>query len=1450
MSNTLTKFPLVQYSGMDYDTVVEDIKNIITNNPKWKEKWGNFYDADAGVVLTDLMAYIADNLSARVDYAVNENYISTASQDKNKLRILKLINYSPSLATAASLKVKLELSSTSNLDGNKLVFTKERNSTDSIIERASKIMKISALDTYGDTIYFEAIPYNKTTSKYEYFSEFSVDTNISSASYTLDNSGDYITLHQGETKQTYFYSDESDGVSFNLSDTNIIEGSVRIFDRSTMEEFLCVDSFIQKEALSEKYSIPYTLSINEDGTMKISFANSKILTSTTRRFQAGNTIDVFYRVGGGEIGNIPTGFLNKTISVPLYNGGTSSVTIINETVGSGGTEAETADEAVVNGPLSIRTAEKAVTPEDYDIIINKYGKILKVKTYSSSNAPSTFKTKYGRYLNPQEIFSFLIFNKEHSSVPASKYNYFPWIELEKENRFNEQYTFSDSSFNNAIVTPVLNKKLTLFQDSAEPKLFTNCMALDLSSEIGDSLFVLNDEGVSIPNEDLLLKIQKETSDAYYFTNIPFSIFNDYDFTTGKYTKNDASFDVSTSKASYLSSVVNNRTITVNTQAKYLSNKWTEAGTAIEIKSYGNIGLVLDDKGIITIDLKANLTAGELAKDKIYRYLSNTAQAIPEGYVWKGVEAEAIYRSGIIETINSQIVANAASVGSLYNESTSIQYIGAGKESVLSTISSFEALITDVANFEVTMTCDINGSTYRFIFSDERFTLAKELITDVAIKAAAAPTNIAGITAMIQYELINGVSKYEGGTWSSTLYVLNTDFGFKYDLVKRYMPSGENSEYDYTASIDMMFYTKTVNGFKSSTEKYIDIEHTKIGELPSLIHSLADVSEQTYATLSFVPAVIIAASYENLTSYIRKSVINNTGATVNADYLQIKSPLTGSASSIYFVSVTSSKDFMSSFYDVSYINDAGSIDPDYSITSNKATGVKKITLLTGDQSVGYCDGETIDPYPAGTIIYEHNCINTTIDFPSSVYCTYKKDNNSEIELGSTYENFYFTGDTETDNQYKSSVSGLLGFARKTITDDEGNEEEIVDTDKSNYIIKFSNTLQDTTSIYAIESEVDAIPVGKISIPTAEIGNLSLVSGMASKLIFSVDDMITPVTLQGINGSTSSTSVLEAIQSLIDNRVVNESEVRNYSNFTNDICKYDYETRKVIRFGNVAKDGTGVVKFYKDATATDAENQALYKAVFGTNLTNPELYNLYGIDIASEDRFYNVLDPNEYSFYPGGTSGTIEFVYKAMVNNTARYGDYYITKESTFSGNVETVKYILTKTEKSTFQDKPFYIHFVNDRALEKNVDGTYYSTEEKVLKEYLTDYTISGVENTFLIPYFKTFDIKATIYYNSSYSKTEISSAITTKITNNYNIENMSIGQKVKKSSIYKDIMTVPGVTGVDISYFGLDATNSSTNVSNEITVDFDEILVIHEDTYETGGTKIRGAIFTYEKDGN
>ena len=81
----LTELPAIQYTGMDYETVLAQIREIIQAHPNWKKNWTEFYNSEAGVMLTQLMAWICDNLGIRQDLIYNENFYRTYRKDHHDL---------------------------------------------------------------------------------------------------------------------------------------------------------------------------------------------------------------------------------------------------------------------------------------------------------------------------------------------------------------------------------------------------------------------------------------------------------------------------------------------------------------------------------------------------------------------------------------------------------------------------------------------------------------------------------------------------------------------------------------------------------------------------------------------------------------------------------------------------------------------------------------------------------------------------------------------------------------------------------------------------------------------------------------------------------------------------------------------------------------------------------------------------------------------------------------------------------------------------------------------------------------------------------------------------------------------------------------------------------------------------------------------------------------------
>jgi hypothetical protein len=110
----ISELPTIQATGIDFNTVLAEIHNILRENPKWQSKWDTFYSGESGTLLTEFMAFIADNLSVKIDAMINELFVSTAVRDIDKIRILKLIGYVPKYAIAAKVPIVIETNVLSN----------------------------------------------------------------------------------------------------------------------------------------------------------------------------------------------------------------------------------------------------------------------------------------------------------------------------------------------------------------------------------------------------------------------------------------------------------------------------------------------------------------------------------------------------------------------------------------------------------------------------------------------------------------------------------------------------------------------------------------------------------------------------------------------------------------------------------------------------------------------------------------------------------------------------------------------------------------------------------------------------------------------------------------------------------------------------------------------------------------------------------------------------------------------------------------------------------------------------------------------------------------------------------------------------------------------------------------------------------------------------------------
>lgn len=687
---TLTKMPTTQFSGLDYDNVIRDIYNLVKDNPQYNNNWDDFLSSSAGRMLIELFSYIVDQLATRIDWNVNENYLTTATQTKSILRLLKLIDYKLELPHCSIIPIKISLSKSTNKE---IIFTP------AYVELSgarSNIYTISGTDKNGNTKTFEAISYDSINDRFLYKNK--VSTNLNSSTY---NSVFNLNFYEGTTKISQFISSTSDNEKFQLPDSSVINNSIAVYVKRTVNsvltevELLKVNNFLENEAQDEDLEIPYVVNTLEDGEIEIEFAPRILMANEGKLLPVGSNLYVFYRTGGGTIGNLPIKAINFDRTIYTADGEAIDANFLNEESGYGGTDLETIDHAVLHGPLSLRSVNKAVTIEDYAAILARNPLVLKSVSYGCNNMPDDFYDKYGVYINPQEVWNFILLNKNYEGIPPSEYNNFKWMDTRLENRFNEIYSFNNSKFNNyCYYLSESNQELFLNYKTGSSKTFYNYIVISTSAVFKDNLGELNDGGDLILNTDLTFKITKLETSKLFFDNI------------GSITDTTENFIDS---ATNVFGMVNGSLVDYaeeDVNALFISPIYVENSSSDSNNVYGfdistkyNIGIDIDGRGMIIIPLNDDYLSGDNKKI----YLSNPNPLTkPTGGVYYNTLYEARYHKGIVEKINTALANDTTTYGA---NARPTQLMGLSLEDTTQA-SAFSDITT-----ETLIPVTINGTIY-------------------------------------------------------------------------------------------------------------------------------------------------------------------------------------------------------------------------------------------------------------------------------------------------------------------------------------------------------------------------------------------------------------------------------------------------------------------------------------------------------------------------------------------------------------------------------------------------------------------------------------------------------------------------------------------------------------------------------------------------------------------
>lgn len=588
----LTRLPKTQFSGLDYDNIIEDIVHLVRDNPDFNENWDDFLSSNAGRMVIELFSYIADMLATRIDWTVNENFIGTATQKSSVMRILKLIGYNFQLPIASDVTTSLALDRpigsfylTELYDANVGTLTP---------------YSLTAADLSGTTRTFECLEYDSVNNRYEYKTGVEIESgNVSSPD--LDHEKHF---YEGVTKIDTFVATTDNNPVFTLTQSPVIHTSVRVYavessgGVATETELEKVSSFLDPNAqqstdsFGDAIELPYIMTVGDNDTVTIEFGSTTLLPDTSRRLRVDDKIRVFYRVGGGKNGNITRNSINTTkrlIVTPIgaVNPEIVNITFSNALEGTEGQDSETAEHATTYAPLQIRTAEKAVTENDYNILINSNVTVIKAKSYGNNNMPANLWDLYGVFIKPLEIWNFVLKDKPGwEELEPSEYNDFRWMTLRLENRFDEVHTLRDGEFDQKISAKdadIIATGTIDWDDTGIPTTFNNYVLLTMPDGFIDSIYT----GAN-PNPDLKLKFCVQAIEENFFAGL-----SSYNMLYEPETTNDGLIEISPSEVWQLYQALN---------AYYLPSTNVSGNINMNGITRWKIALTLDNRETLELDL--------------------------------------------------------------------------------------------------------------------------------------------------------------------------------------------------------------------------------------------------------------------------------------------------------------------------------------------------------------------------------------------------------------------------------------------------------------------------------------------------------------------------------------------------------------------------------------------------------------------------------------------------------------------------------------------------------------------------------------------------------------------------------------------------------------------------------------------------------------------------------
>lgn len=327
----------IDYVTKDYEGFRQLMMDLI---PQYTPEWTDTSQSDFGVVLIELLANGLDILSYYQDKNFNESFLATAKTRRAIVNLCKMLGYDLAHQTPAIHKIE---------------FIKDESFIDDTII-IPKGTKISTDPKIGAQVTFELLE---------------EDIVLQAGQTTAES----LATHGVTVPDSIVgVSDGSEFQSFKLMYPDVLIDTLKVVTVETGREVMWdrVRDFLS----SEQNDRHYTVTTNESNEMFIQFGNGLSGRIPTKNVM----IKAYYRVGGGEIGNVGTYTINSFVDKEF-----AGVTFRNTELYLRGEDVEDIDHARVVAPRHFRSSGRAVTKQDFEDIVMSIEGVAKAKCIETFN---------------------------------------------------------------------------------------------------------------------------------------------------------------------------------------------------------------------------------------------------------------------------------------------------------------------------------------------------------------------------------------------------------------------------------------------------------------------------------------------------------------------------------------------------------------------------------------------------------------------------------------------------------------------------------------------------------------------------------------------------------------------------------------------------------------------------------------------------------------------------------------------------------------------------------------------------------------------------------------------------------------------------------------------------------------------------------------------------------